>query len=338
MPRLRVLVSATYFDLKSIRGQMRSFVETFGYDPMFFEYEDATSDPGVPVDQSCKVAAKACNILVLIVGGRYGRAVAEEGTINSKGKQDAYASTMCSEYISARDRKIPIYIFVEGAVLSEYQTYKKNKALDIVEYAHVDSQNVFRVLESIAGISRGNFVRPFSYFEEISGLLREQWADLFADLIIKRSEDAELKDLATQLAELRQIAAALKGNASAIERDFSSGQATMTSPESVTTVDESRLQEFVAEKFIRYIWPRIPDATGKSAEKLYHNFMSSRSVETFLSLSGVPGESKTELLGMPSVERSYHDIAARYFGRNSERATPDVKAKESIKRPRRDIP
>lgn len=335
MPRLRVLVSTAYFALEGMRARLESFIHAFGYDPVFFDFDDAASAPEISVEHSCKVAAKSCSILVLLIGGRYRSTNTDESEISRKTQQDRFASAICSEYISAFNRKVPVYIFVEEPILFEYPTYKRNRTIETIDYAHVDTRNVFQLLESIALISRGDFVRPFSHLEEISKLLRDQWADLFADLIVERSENAELKDLAAQVAELRQITAALKGKSPLHVADASKAKTTEASEVTAQEPHEDRVDDFAAEKLIQYISPRIPDAAAKSPEKLYKNFADAKSFEAFLSRSGVTPESRTELLGMPSAVRNYHDIATRYFGRVSEAPTPQSSSQEAAKRSRR---
>ena len=38
MPKLRVFVSSTCYDLKQVRENMKEFIESYGYEPVMNEY------------------------------------------------------------------------------------------------------------------------------------------------------------------------------------------------------------------------------------------------------------------------------------------------------------
>ena len=78
------------------------------------------------------------------------------------------------------------------------------------EPSHVDSVNIFRLIDEIISRERNNFVRGFERFDDISHWLKEQWAGLFADQITKRSAETGQRDLTLRVSELGQITGALK--------------------------------------------------------------------------------------------------------------------------------
>ncbi|MBU3105150.1 hypothetical protein KPL41_13745 [Clostridium gasigenes] len=66
-------------------------------------------------------------MLILIVGGRYGSQISDEKKIDYEDFYEEYVSITRNEYRIAYENKIPIYIFIEKNVYSEYHTYSKNK-------------------------------------------------------------------------------------------------------------------------------------------------------------------------------------------------------------------
>ncbi|WP_373273093.1 DUF4062 domain-containing protein, partial [Vibrio parahaemolyticus] len=56
-------------------------------------------DPSIPLDESCYKDASSCDILVLIIGGRYGSATSEtDSPHDSTGFYDRYESVTRKEY------------------------------------------------------------------------------------------------------------------------------------------------------------------------------------------------------------------------------------------------
>jgi Domain of unknown function (DUF4062) len=72
MSKPRVFVSSTYFDLKHVRSSLETFITTLGFDVVLSEKGRIAYSPDMPLDESCYREAQAADILVLIIGGRYG--------------------------------------------------------------------------------------------------------------------------------------------------------------------------------------------------------------------------------------------------------------------------
>jgi len=79
-----------------------------------------------------------------------------------------------------------------------------------VAYAHVDSVNVFRLIEEILGKPRSNPVHAFERFPDISSWLREQWAGLFRELLRRTSSQQQIATLSTQVETLGAINSTLQ--------------------------------------------------------------------------------------------------------------------------------
>jgi hypothetical protein len=210
MARPRVFVSSTYYDLKHIRASLESFIDSLGYDAILSEKGDIAYDPEIPLDESCYREVRNADIFVLIIGSRYGSEKSETKTDIPKGFFDRYDSITRTEYNSAVESDIPVYILIERAVYAEYHTYLLNKSNKDIRYAHVNSVNVFALIEEILAKRRNNPVQPFDRYADIQSWLREQWAGHFRDLLNRTSSQAQIASLASQVSTLTEINQTLK--------------------------------------------------------------------------------------------------------------------------------
>lgn len=217
MARPRIFISSTYYDLKYIRASLELFIEDLGFDAILSEKGDIAYAPDRPLDESCYREVENCDVFVLIVGGRYG----SESSTESKTPKDffdRYESITKKEYDSAADKDIPIYVLIERAVHAEYQTFIRNKNMTGIKYAHVDSVNVFLLIENILAKPRNNPVQTFEKFEDIQAWLREQWAGLFRELLRRQSQQQQLAGLSQQVIQLKETNETLKKYLEAVMR------------------------------------------------------------------------------------------------------------------------
>jgi hypothetical protein len=210
MAKPRVFLSSTFYDLKQVRSTLENFIASLGYDPVLSEKGSIAYSPDAALDESCYREAKGCDIFVLIIGGRYGSEVSESDRVETKGFFERYESITRKEYESAIERDIPTYVLLEKSVFSEYETFKRNRDNQTINYAHVDSINIFGFIDYILTRPRGNPVYHFELSTEIETWLREQWAGLFRELIRSRAERTQLSSLAGQVADLANVSATLK--------------------------------------------------------------------------------------------------------------------------------
>ena len=209
MTKPRVFISSTYYDLKHIRASLKNFIESLGYDAISSEKGDIAYDPDKPLDESCYQEVRNADIFVLLIGGRYGSEKSESKTPAPKGFFEQYDSITKMEFKSAVEKDIPIYILIDRHVHSEYQTYRRNKDNKDLEYAFVDSVNVFVLIDEILGMQRNNPVQPFDRFSDIQEWLREQWAGRYRDMLNRRSSQKQLASLSAQVETLTEISKSL---------------------------------------------------------------------------------------------------------------------------------
>ncbi|MFT8863173.1 MAG: DUF4062 domain-containing protein, partial [Acetobacter fabarum] len=208
MARPRVFVSSTYYDLKFLRSSLEVFIESLGFEPVLFEKGDVAFSPIRALDQSCYKEAQNCDLFVLIIGGRYGSPTSSEGEVRDI-KVDPYVSITKKEFETANKKGVPCFVLIEAGVYSEFQTYKKNKNKEI-NFAHVDSKNVYIFIDEILSLKINNPVFSFNHTQEIYDWLREQWCGIFKDLLQNSTSDSKIKDLQTEIKNLNQVTNSLK--------------------------------------------------------------------------------------------------------------------------------
>lgn len=205
MAKPRVFISSTYYDLKHIRSSIDNFIEGLGFESILSEKGDIAYSPDSPLDESCYREAETADIFVLIIGGRYGSEASTEEKKPSRKFFDRYDSITQKEYESAIKRDIPAYILMESNVYSEYQTFLRNKENKKIHYAHVDSVNIFRLVEEILSKPKNNPLHTFDRFSDIEYWLKEQWAGLFRELLHRMSDQQQIATLSSEVELLSNI-------------------------------------------------------------------------------------------------------------------------------------
>lgn len=205
MAKPRIFISSTYYDLKYIRASLDIFIESLGYESILSEKGDIAFTPDSALDESCYREVETVDIFVIIIGGRYGTEASSEPKKINKNFFDKYESITKKEFDAAIAKDISTYILIESNVYAEYRTYLRNKENAKINYAHVDSVNIFSFIEEILSKPRNNPVQHFEKFEQIEQWLRDQWAGLFRELINRKSQQNQIKSLASEISELQEV-------------------------------------------------------------------------------------------------------------------------------------
>jgi Domain of unknown function (DUF4062) len=169
-----VFVSSTCYDLNQIRADLREFLSSLGVEPLLSEHTTFPVNPHVDTIGNCvNVVKQRADIFVLIVGSRY-------GTQDESGK-----SITNREYLEARAKGIPIYVFVLKSILHMLPVWKNNRDGNYKEV--VDTPKLFEFVESLRE-SREHWVNHFEQASDIIETLRRQFAFLFMDALSWREK------------------------------------------------------------------------------------------------------------------------------------------------------
>ena len=114
--RPTVFVSSTCYDLKQIRNDLKHFVEDeLGYAALLSESDSFPVDPTISIFENCvRNVDERADLFVLIIGGRYGFVT------------DSGQSVTNIEYLHARQKNIPIYVYIDKSILSNIPLWKEN--------------------------------------------------------------------------------------------------------------------------------------------------------------------------------------------------------------------
>lgn len=190
MARPRVFVSSTFIDLRQVRADIETFLNDIGYEPVLFERGTVPYAHDVPLEESAYSEVERCDILVAIIGSRFGT-----------GSSSNNHSITQNEIRKAVELNKPIFVFCDRDVLSEYKTWYKNRDISGIKFAHADDVRVFEFMEHTFLMKKNNPVFSFGFASDIVITLREQFAGLFQDLLSKKTA-AAAAELVSQLRQL----------------------------------------------------------------------------------------------------------------------------------------
>ena len=173
-----VFVSSTCYDLSQIRADLERAINRLGLDAVVSESIAFPVNPSASVIENCvRVVKDRADIFVLIIGGRY-------GSITETGR-----SVTNLEYLEAKVKGIPIYVFVSKRVLHAMPIWKANPDGDFSDV--VDTPKLFQFIEDVR-IAKEHWMFEFEEAAHIEETLRKQFAYLFMDSLVLR---ARIKDL-----------------------------------------------------------------------------------------------------------------------------------------------
>ncbi|MFA0055377.1 DUF4062 domain-containing protein [Vibrio echinoideorum] len=181
MAKPRIFVSSTYYDLKQVRSDLERFIDEQGYDAVLNEKGHISYGSQEKLEEYCYKEIDQCDILVSIIGGRYG----------SQSHNSEY-SVSNKELKKALKTGKQVYIFVDAAVATEYRTYEVNKDIEGIKYAAVEDVKVYEFLEDVYDLPKNNTIHNFNSAQDITSFLKEQWAGLFQRLLSDESKKKEV--------------------------------------------------------------------------------------------------------------------------------------------------
>jgi hypothetical protein len=221
MPKLKVFVSSTCFDLSSVRTELYSFIEQMGHEPVMSEFGDILFDPSMHTHESCAQAVQYCDVIVMIIGSRFGGKAIPESL--SKIASDAEDSDIVEyiekcrgrvsvtqlEVLTAIKSNLPVYTFVDDKVLNYHHLYEKNKTkqsvINEIVFPGFDgaetAKYIFEFFNFLRQRSVDNSYKSFSSLSDIRDDLRGQWSQLFQRLLELQRRQTSAEKKAAQISE-----------------------------------------------------------------------------------------------------------------------------------------
>ena len=163
-----VFISSTCYDLKQVRADMKEFFEeNYGFEAMLSEFDSFPIDPCVGTFENCLSNVDQCaDFFVLIVCNRYGYVL------------DSGKSITNLEYLHAKAKGIPIYVFVSKQLNNTLPIWKANKSGDYSSV--VDNPKIFEFVAEIKADGR-QWIYTYETVQDIKMTLKNQLRLVFAD-------------------------------------------------------------------------------------------------------------------------------------------------------------
>ena len=196
MAKPRVFVSSTFYDLKQVREDLDRFISGLGYEAVLHETGDVAYGKDSPPEAYVHREIEMCDILICVIGGRYG----------TESKEQPGSSITQQELHTALGNQVQVFIFIEQAVYAEYSTYLINKETADMKYRFVDDRRVYDFIESVYKLQRNNPIAPFQTAFDIVEYLRNQWAGLFQRFL----QDQKRIEETRTLEEMKSVAGTLE--------------------------------------------------------------------------------------------------------------------------------
>lgn len=242
----RAFISSTCYDLSEVRDRLVSFCESFGFETALSERGDVFYHPDLHTHESCVSEISNCQIFILIIGGRFG----------GKHKVDPEKSITNAEFLAAKKLGLPVFTFIKDGVLSDHNTYQKNKKkpfADEIEYPSIEKQehakNIFTFIDQVRLSDSNNGFFGFTYAKDIEVLLRKQLAGMFFDFLTNRNIGSQLKNTSDAISNLTVASQKIEELVKTIYRQVDSAHAENV----INQIDDQSL----AEEFFRTISDKI---------------------------------------------------------------------------------
>lgn len=230
MARLRVFVASTCYDLDILRSELRPFILGMGYEPVMSEYSDVLFDPRSHTHDSCLKEVPGCDVVVLIIGARYGgnavpsafdhldfaqleQLSTKVGVLEAKDK----LSITQLEVLKAVEQSIPVYAFVDDKVFHDHHVYEKNKdkkhIIDSIDFPSIQKKEtakyIFEFINFLSHRITNNSITGFTRLDEIRTHLASQWSQLFQRLLLesrtKTQEAHRYRDFSERIDDLKAV-------------------------------------------------------------------------------------------------------------------------------------
>jgi hypothetical protein len=190
-----IFVSSTFYDLRYIREGLRRFIESLGYNAVLSEDGTVFYDPKVSAAEACLGEIGNADMLVLILGGRYGSYM-----------PDLHKSVTNAEYQQAIKENLPVFALVEADTYSDYTIYRANQSqaevLSQITFPHADSVRIFEFIDEVRGQVTNNALVSFRAAADIEAYLRSQWAGMLHMFLGRDNQEAKVSSSLEMLTQV----------------------------------------------------------------------------------------------------------------------------------------
>lgn len=200
------------------------------------DYMEVLYNPKEHTHESCLKEISSCDLVVLIIGSRFGgRGVPaalnavdmeklREKSFNFEAiKENCDLSITQLEVCKAIEQSLPVFAFVTEQVWHDHNVYEANKDSDIINKMRFPSiektdtaRYIFEFINFLRQRTSNNSVIAFSRVDEIEDFMKRQWSSLFQRLLDEqRQREGDQRRLDVVSSEIADLRAAIMSSISA---------------------------------------------------------------------------------------------------------------------------
>lgn len=190
-----IFLSSTIADLKYLRDGLRDAVADLAYNPVMSDHGEVGYLNPTTAAASCFRSVKQCQIVVLIIGKRYGGIDTEGISVTHK------------EFRAAKEHGIPTITFVESQVLNYKEVYEADPNAQMWDsFKGMDHpRETFALIDEITSSPTYNGLIPFTSVAEAQRILKTQIADFVGERLNEtiRPMRSEVQEVLAEIKTLR---------------------------------------------------------------------------------------------------------------------------------------
>lgn len=190
-----VFLSSTVANLHYLRDALRDAIIDLAYRPVMSDYGEVGYIAPMSAAESCYRTVRQCQLVVLIIGRRYGDPDHEGLSVTHR------------EFLAAQNAGIPIITFVEADVLSFKQVYDTDPSAELWNrFSGMDNpKGTFGLINLVRASEQFNGLLPLRTAGEAKQILKTQIAEFVADRLsdLVRPVRSDVQDLIAEVKGLR---------------------------------------------------------------------------------------------------------------------------------------
>jgi hypothetical protein len=295
-----VFISSTIADLKYLRDGLRDAIDELSYNPVMSEHGEVGYIQPTTAAEACSRTVQQCQLMVLIVGKRYG-SVCEDGN-----------SVTHREFLAARESGIPTVTFVEGQVLSYKEVFDTDPSAEIWRtFAPMDNpKKTFALLDDIRESETYNAILPFTSVGDAKTMLKRQIADFVGDRLSEAVQPVR-RDLKEVLAEIKTLRNQLTSSSPEMEAGKDKAQSYLQALRFLLEDKHADYRSFLSEIFgdLDRAVPHLLKA------KSFEGLIESAGIEVTVlpdSDPGLAGPERAEMEGLSRMIRARYGMDGSY--------------------------
>lgn len=201
---MKILLSSTCYDLRDTRASIQKSLIDLGYTPILSSFYDILYNPADHTHKNCIDTVSQYDMVLLIVGKRFGGEVVpsvidtiklskdSKGLDFWKNVKNGHLSITQAEVITAFQNKIPVYTFIDSSIMPLHELYQNNKGKEgheKIDYPGFKPDTADYIFEFINYIrlrtDNNNAIFDFKDVNELIEIFKKQLILKFQDLISK---------------------------------------------------------------------------------------------------------------------------------------------------------